>query len=56
MYEEKYFASTEGAQIHQERIETGAGIEATASDSKDTQRRSYPVLSTVASRVREVGS
>lgn len=39
---EKLFASTEGAQIYQERIETGAGIEATATDGAETQRRSYP--------------
>jgi TldD protein len=41
-HEEKLFVSTEGAEIFQERIETGAGIEATATDGSETQRRSYP--------------
>jgi len=42
--EEKYFESSEGAQIWQERIETGAGIECTAvaPDGSETQTRSYP--------------
>ncbi len=42
--EEKHFASSEGADIFQERIETGAGIEAraVAPDGSDTQVRSYP--------------
>ncbi len=42
--EEKHFASTEGADITQERIETGAGIDAraVAPDGSDTQVRSYP--------------
>jgi TldD protein len=43
-HEEKHFASSEGADITQERIETGAGIEAraVAPDGSDTQVRSYP--------------
>lgn len=42
--EEKYFESSEGAQIYQERTETGAGIECTAvaPDGSETQTRSYP--------------
>lgn len=42
--EEKHFASSEGADIYQERIETGAGLEAraVAPDGSDTQVRSYP--------------
>jgi TldD protein len=40
--EEKFFASTEGAEIYQDRIETGAGIECTAANERETQRRSYP--------------
>ena len=42
--EEKYFESSEGAQIYQERVETGAGIECTtvAPDGSETQTRSYP--------------
>ncbi|HEY3398423.1 MAG TPA: TldD/PmbA family protein [Armatimonadota bacterium] len=42
--EEKYFESSEGAQIYQERVETGAGLEATAvaPDGSETQTRSYP--------------
>jgi TldD protein len=39
---EKFFASTEGAEIYQDRIETGAGIEATATDGHETQRRTFP--------------
>lgn len=39
--EEKLFLSSEGSEIYQERIETGAGIEATATDGGETQRRSY---------------
>ena len=44
VHEEKHFASTEGADITQERIETGAGIDAraVAPDGSDTQVRSYP--------------
>jgi len=40
--EEKLFVSSDGAEIFQERIETGAGIEATATDGNETQCRSYP--------------
>jgi len=40
--QEQHFASSEGASIHEERIETGAGIEALAADAAQTQRRSYP--------------
>lgn len=42
--EEKYFESSEGAQIYQERIDTGIGLEATAvaPDGSETQTRSYP--------------
>ena len=39
---DKYFASTEGARIHQTMYRTGCLIEATASDDQDIQRRSYP--------------
>ncbi len=44
VYEEKHFMSSEGADIYQERIETGAGLEAraVAPDGSDTQLRSYP--------------
>ncbi|NLO74478.1 MAG: TldD/PmbA family protein [candidate division WS1 bacterium] len=44
LHEEKYFESSEGARIYQERIETGAGIECTAvaPDGSEMQRRSYP--------------
>jgi len=40
--EEKVFASTEGSYIEQTKTETGAGIEATAADKGELQRRSYP--------------
>ena len=40
--EEKIFASTEGSYIEQTKTETGAGIEATAADKGELQRRSYP--------------
>lgn len=40
--EEKWFASSEGARLHQERIVTGAGLNATAAGDGETQRRSYP--------------
>ena len=40
--EEKVFASTEGSYIEQVKTETGAGIEATAADKGELQRRSYP--------------
>lgn len=38
----KFFASSEGARIEQHFIRSGCGIEATASDGDDRQRRSYP--------------
>ncbi len=38
----KTFASTEGSYIRQEILETGAGIEAMASDGTEIQNRSYP--------------
>jgi len=40
--QEQLFVSSEGSEIYQERIETGTGIEATAADGSETQRRSYP--------------
>jgi Predicted Zn-dependent proteases and their inactivated homologs len=40
--ERKTFASTEGAHIEQELLEVGAGIEATAVNDSEVQRRSYP--------------
>ncbi len=40
--EEKLFVSSEGAEIFQERLESGAGIEATATNEQEAQRRSYP--------------
>ncbi len=40
--ERKTFASTEGARIEQEIVESGAGIEATAVSDEDSQARSYP--------------
>ncbi len=40
--EDKIFASTEGSYIEQTKVETGAGIEATAADRGELQRRSYP--------------
>ena len=40
--EEKLFVSTEGSEIKQTLIETGCGIEATAVDEGEVQRRSYP--------------
>jgi TldD protein len=40
--ERKTFASTEGAHIEQELVEVGAGIEATAVNDSEVQRRSYP--------------
>lgn len=42
MREDKIFASTDGSYIEQTRTETGAGIEATATDKGELQRRSYP--------------
>lgn len=38
----KLFASTEGALTEQELFESGAGIEATATNADDVQNRSYP--------------
>jgi len=38
----KLFASTEGSWIEQDRMETGAGISATAVGNNDVQVRSYP--------------
>ncbi len=40
--EEKTFISTEGAEISQERVESGAGLSAVAVGSGEMQRRSYP--------------
>jgi TldD protein len=40
--EHKTFASTEGARIEQEIVDSGAGIEAMAFDEDEVQRRSYP--------------
>ncbi len=40
--EDNLFASTDGSYIEQARTETGAGIEATATDGRELQRRSYP--------------
>lgn len=40
--EHKTFASTEGAYVEQELVETGCGIVATAVGDHDVQRRSYP--------------
>jgi TldD protein len=40
--ERKTFASTEGARIEQELLTSGAGIEATAVNESEVQRRSYP--------------
>lgn len=39
---EDTFASTEGSYIEQVKIESGAGIEATAIEGDEIQRRSYP--------------
>ena len=40
--DEKIFVSSEGSQIEQTLLETGCGIEATAVDEGEVQRRSYP--------------
>jgi TldD protein len=40
--DEKLFISTEGSDIQQVLVETGCGIEATAVDEGEVQRRSYP--------------
>lgn len=39
---EKTFASTEGSYVEQTLVETGGGIEATAVNEHDLQKRSYP--------------
>lgn len=39
---EQTFASSEGSYIEQTKIESGAGIEATAIEGEEMQRRSYP--------------
>lgn len=38
----KLFLSTDGADIEQEIVESGAGIEATAAEGREVQRRSFP--------------
>ncbi len=38
----KLFVSTEGAEIEQDIVESGAGYHVIASDGKDVQKRSYP--------------
>ncbi len=40
--EEKWFASSEGAEIVQTRLQSGAGIHAMAEGNGEVQRRSYP--------------
>ena len=40
--DEKLFVSSEGSEIQQTLVETGGGIEATAVDEGEVQRRSYP--------------
>ncbi len=40
--DEKLFVSTEGSEIQQTLVETGCGVEATAVDEGEVQRRSYP--------------
>jgi TldD protein len=40
--ERKTFASTEGARVEQELVQSGAGIETTAVDASQSQVRSYP--------------
>ncbi|HEX6539358.1 MAG TPA: TldD/PmbA family protein [Candidatus Dormibacteraeota bacterium] len=40
--EHRYFASSDGARIEQTIIESGGGIDATATSDDDVQRRSYP--------------
>jgi len=42
LHESKHFASSEGASIHQHRIETGGALEATAIADCGACRRSYP--------------
>ena len=40
--EEKWFASSEGAEILQSRVQSGGGIQALAEGDGEVQRRSYP--------------
>jgi TldD protein len=40
--ERKTFASSEGSRVEQEIVESGAGIEATAFNTSESQSRSYP--------------
>jgi TldD protein len=40
--EEKWFASSEGADIYQDRVVTQGEVAATAADTGEVQRRSYP--------------
>jgi len=40
--EHRYFASTEGSRIEQTIIESGGGMDATATSADDVQTRSYP--------------
>lgn len=42
IHTKKYFASTEGAFIEQELMETGAGIQVWAMENSEVQLRSYP--------------
>lgn len=39
---DKWFVSSQGAEIHQHVVESGGGIDATAIGESETQRRSYP--------------
>jgi len=45
---QKYFVSTEGSLIHQEILESGAGLEAIAILQGEMQRRSYPMANGVS--------
>ncbi len=40
--EEKWFVSSEGAEIHQSRLQSGGGIQSMAEAGAEVQRRSYP--------------
>jgi TldD protein len=42
IHERKYFASSEGSSINQTFIRSGCGIQATATDDSDQQRRCWP--------------
>ncbi len=42
LHVEKLFASTEGSFVEQQLVETGGGIEATAVEGGEVQKRSYP--------------